>query len=43
MIMKGVHLSSEGLIKIIKIAENMNVKKDRSELIRILREHTPKS
>ena len=41
MVMKGNHLSNEGLIKIIKIAENMNVKKDRSELIRILREHMP--
>ncbi len=35
------HLNPEGLIKIIRIAESMNAKKDRSDLIRILREHTP--
>lgn len=41
MVMRSEHLSNEGLIKIMKIAENMNVKKDRSELIRILRDYMP--
>ena len=41
MILNKDHLSVDGLIKIIKVAESMNSNKDRSELIRILREHTP--
>ena len=43
MVLNKDHLSKEGLIKIIKIAESMNSNKDRSDLIRILREHTPNS
>jgi LAGLIDADG endonuclease len=37
----GRHLSAEGLIEIAEIAETMNRKKPRHELIRILRDHTP--
>ena len=37
----GTHLTSSGLIKIVKIAETMNHKKPRTEIIRILRDLTP--
>ena len=37
----GAHLTSSGLIKIVKIAETMNHKKPRTEIIRILRDYTP--
>jgi hypothetical protein len=37
----GRHLSPEGLIEIAQIAETMNRRKPRTELIRILRGHTP--
>ncbi len=37
------HLTFEGLIKIVRIAEKMNHRKPRTELIRILRDHTPGS
>ena len=37
------HLTHEGIIEIAKIAEKMNARKSRSDLIRILREHTPRS
>lgn len=37
------HLSKKGLIKIAKIAATMNRQKPRESLIRILRDHTPKS
>jgi hypothetical protein len=37
----GRHLSVEGLVEIAQIAETMNRKKPRHELIRILRGHTP--
>jgi hypothetical protein len=37
----GRHLTSEGLIEIAELAETMNHQKPRSELIRILRGHTP--
>jgi hypothetical protein len=37
----GDHLTSSGLIKIVKIAETMNHKKPRTEIIRILRDYTP--
>jgi hypothetical protein len=37
----GAHLTSRGLIKIVKIAETMNHKKPRTEIIRILRDYTP--
>lgn len=41
MIAKGKHLSTEGLIQIIEIAQTMNRQKPRHELIRILRDQTP--
>ena len=37
---RKVHLSRDGLIKIVKIAQTMNRKKSRCDLIRILRDHT---
>jgi LAGLIDADG endonuclease len=37
----GRHLSVDGLIEIVHIAETMNRKKPRHELVRILRDHTP--
>jgi hypothetical protein len=37
----GRHLSVDGLIEIAQIAETMNRKKPRHELVRILRDHTP--
>jgi LAGLIDADG endonuclease len=37
----GAHLTSRGLIKIVEIAETMNHKKPRTEIIRILRDYTP--
>jgi LAGLIDADG endonuclease len=41
MISRGRHLSPQGLIEIAEIVETMNHRKSRSELIRILRGHTP--
>jgi LAGLIDADG endonuclease len=41
MIEAGHHLSSEGLARIVEIAETMNRQKPRTELLRILRGHTP--
>jgi hypothetical protein len=41
MIETGVHLTASGLIKIVEIAETMNHKKPRTEIIRILRDYTP--
>jgi hypothetical protein len=41
LIDSGDHLSTDGLIRIVKIAETMNRQKPRSELLRILRGHTP--
>jgi LAGLIDADG endonuclease len=37
----GAHLKRSGLIKIVEIAETMNHKKPRTEIIRILRDYTP--
>jgi hypothetical protein len=37
----GAHLTPSGLIKIVEIAETMNHKKPRTEIIRILRDYTP--
>jgi hypothetical protein len=37
----GEHLTSSGLIAIAQIAQTMNHRKPRQELIRILRGHTP--
>jgi hypothetical protein len=41
LIEAGVHLTKSGLIKIVEIAETMNHKKPRTEIIRILRDYTP--
>jgi LAGLIDADG DNA endonuclease family protein len=41
MIEDGLHLTCEGLARIAEITETMNRRKSRSELIRILRGHTP--
>ena len=41
MIQANEHLTASGLIKIVEIAETMNHKKPRSEIIRILRDYTP--
>jgi LAGLIDADG endonuclease len=38
---QGRHLTTEGLIEIAELAERMNNRKPRQELIRILRGHTP--
>jgi hypothetical protein len=37
----GRHLTREGLVEIAEIAQTMNHRKPRHELIRILRDHTP--
>jgi LAGLIDADG endonuclease len=37
----GLHLTREGLVEIAEIAQTMNHRKPRHELIRILRGHTP--
>jgi len=41
LIEAGVHLTHSGLIRIVEIAETMNHKKPRTEIIRILRDYTP--
>jgi hypothetical protein len=41
LIAAGRHLTVDGLIDIAEIAETMNRKKPRRDLIRILRDHTP--
>jgi hypothetical protein len=41
LVASGHHRSSEGLIEIAKITETMNHRKSRTDLIRILRGHTP--
>ena len=41
LISTGRHKSTEGLIEIAEIAQTMNRKKPRHDLIRILRGHTP--
>ena len=38
LIERGTHMTSQGLILIVEIAETMNHKKSRQELIRILRD-----
>lgn len=37
----NAHLTREGLIEMVKIAETMNHRKPRTEIIRILRDYTP--
>jgi hypothetical protein len=39
----GRHLTVDGLVEIAEIAETMNRRKPRHELIRILRDHTPET
>ena len=41
MIDDGLHLTCEGLVQIAEVTETMNRRKPRTELIRILRGHTP--
>jgi hypothetical protein len=41
VIESGRHRTRDGLIEIAEIAETMNRRKPRTELIRILRDHTP--
>ncbi len=41
LIASGRHLTQEGLIEIVQIAETMNRRKSRQDMIRILRGHTP--
>jgi LAGLIDADG endonuclease len=41
MVANGQHLTREGLIEIAQIAETMNRRKSRTELIGILRDYTP--
>jgi hypothetical protein len=41
LIETGVHRTRDGLIMLAEIAQQMNARKPRSELIRILRDHTP--
>jgi hypothetical protein len=41
LVSDGRHKSAAGLIEIAEIAQTMNRKKPRHELIRILRGHTP--
>ena len=42
LIKAGKHLTFQGLIEIVKLMEKMNHKKKRTELIKILRNQTPK-
>jgi LAGLIDADG endonuclease len=37
----GSHLTAPGLLEIVEIAQTMNHRKPRRELVRILRDHTP--
>jgi LAGLIDADG DNA endonuclease family protein len=41
LVAAGRHLKPSGLIEIVELAQTMNRRKPRSELIRILRGHTP--
>jgi hypothetical protein len=41
MIDAGLHRTRPGLVELAEIAETMNRRKPRSEMIRILRGHTP--
>jgi hypothetical protein len=41
LVAQGSHLEPEGLIEIARITETMNRQKPRTDLIRILRGHTP--
>jgi hypothetical protein len=41
IVVEGRHLTRDGLIEIAQLAETMNRRKSRSDLIGILRDHTP--
>ena len=41
LVERGLHLTDEGLADIAEIMQTMNHRKSRSELINILRDHTP--
>ena len=41
MVDAGLHLTCEGLADLAEIVETMNRQKPRTEMIRILRDHTP--
>ena len=41
MIDEGLHRTREGLLEIVEIAQTMNRRKARPDLVRILRDHTP--
>ena len=41
MVAAGQHLTREGLVEIAQIAETINRRKSRTELIGILRDYTP--
>lgn len=41
LVAAGRHKTADGLIEILEIAQTMNRRKPRHELIRILRDHTP--
>ena len=41
LVAAGHHLNADGLIRIARITEQMNHRKPRHDLIRILRDHTP--
>jgi hypothetical protein len=41
IVASGRHLTREGLVEIAELAEQMNHRKPRADLIRILRGHTP--
>ena len=43
LVSAGRHLTVDGLIEVAEIAQTMNRKKSRHELIRILRDHTPET
>jgi hypothetical protein len=43
LVSHGRHLTPAGLLEIAEIAETMNRRKSRHELIRILRDHTPET
>jgi hypothetical protein len=40
---RGRHITRDGLLEIVRIAETMNRKKPRPDLIRILRDYTPET
>ena len=43
LVLRGRHLTPTGLLEIVEIAQTMNRKKPRPELIRILRDYTPET